>query len=121
MSLLATGLLSLAAVFTMALSRMTNATWDILAKEKASEAIENILAARDAGRLTFEQINNVGTGAGIFVAGAQTLVLPGADRLMNADDDTTTADTVSRPGPNGNIDTAATTRWSRWRTSPARS
>ncbi len=68
-SLLAVGLLSLAGVFTMALGRMTTATWDILAKEKASETIENMLAARDAGRLPFASINNVGNG-GIFLAGA---------------------------------------------------
>jgi Tfp pilus assembly protein PilV len=100
-SLLATGLLSLAAVFTMALSRTTNASWDMLAKEKAAEAIENILAARDSGRLTWDEINNVGAGAGIFRTGAQTLVLPGPDRLVNTTDDTTTAETVRRPGRNG--------------------
>jgi hypothetical protein len=103
LSLLAVGLLSLAGVFTMALARMTSASWDVIAKEKASETIENILAARDAGRLTFDQINNIGTGAGIFVAGQQPLVAPGTDRLIGtADDDVGDLDDVTRPGPNGN-------------------
>ena len=103
MSLLALGLLSLAGVFTMALSRMTSASWDVIAKEKASETIENILAARDAGRLTFAQINNVGVGTGIFVANEQALVAPGTDRLIGtADDVTGSPDSVTRPGPNGN-------------------
>jgi type II secretory pathway pseudopilin PulG len=102
-SLLAMGLFSLAAVFTMALSRTTNASWDMLAKEKAAEAIENILAARDSGRLVWDDINNVGTGSGKFLTGARALVLPGNDRLVNTEDDTTTAETVRRPGPNGNM------------------
>jgi hypothetical protein len=103
-SLLALGLLSLCAVFTMALSRTTNAAWDVLAKEKASETIENILAARDSGRLTWEQINNVGTGTGIFVTGAKTLVQPGPDRLVNTTDDLTNEPlTVRRPGRNGTM------------------
>ena len=102
-ALLAMGLLSLAAVFTMALSRTTNASWDMLAKEKASETIENILAARDSGRLTWDEINNVGTGSGIFRTGPQALVLPGNDRLVNTNDDSATKETVRRPGPNGTI------------------
>jgi hypothetical protein len=102
-SLLAMGLLSLAAVFTMALSRTTNASWDMLAKEKAAETIENILAARDSGRLTWDDINNVGTGTGKFVTGARALVLPGLDRLVNTQDDTVTPETVRRPGRNGSV------------------
>jgi type II secretory pathway pseudopilin PulG len=102
-SLLAMGLLSLAGVFTLALSRTTNASWDMLAKEKASETIENILAARDSGRLTWDQINNVGTGSGIFLTGPRGLVLPGPDRLVNTQDDLTTAETVRRPGRNGTM------------------
>ena len=83
---------------------MTGATWDVLAKEKAAETIENILAARDAGRLSFAQINNVGNN-GVFVAGQQTLVAPGVDRLIGTvDDDPNDPDTVVRPGPNGIID-----------------
>ena len=104
LSLLAIGLLSLAGVFTMSVARMTGASWDILAKEKASEAIENILAARDSGRLSWAQINNTGN-AGVFVAGPQPLIDPGTDRLIGtADDDTTRPDFVMRPGPNGTID-----------------
>jgi prepilin-type N-terminal cleavage/methylation domain-containing protein len=104
LTLLAIGLLSLAGVFTMSLARMTGSSWDILAKEKASETMENILAARDAGRLTFANIRNVANG-GIFVAGPQALIDPGTDRLIGtADDDATKPDFVRRPGPNGNID-----------------
>lgn len=104
LSLLAVGLLSLAGVFTVSLARMTGASWDVLAKEKASETIENILAARDGGRLTFAQINNVANN-GVFVAGQQALVAPGVDRLIGTvDDDAANPDTVVRPGANGIID-----------------
>jgi type II secretory pathway component PulJ len=104
LSLLAVGLLSLAGVYTTALSRMTTSTWDVIAKEKASGTIENILAARDAGRLSYAQINNVGTGTGIFVTGKQRLLDPGPDRLNGtADDLTDTPEVVRRPGTNGNL------------------
>lgn len=103
-SLLAIGLLSLAGVFTMALSRMTHASWDILAKEKASETIENMLAARDAGRLAFASIDNAGTGSGIFRTGPLALVGPGPDRLIGTADDDNVVDTITRPGPNGIFD-----------------
>lgn len=104
LALLAIGLLSLAGVFTMSLARMTGSSWDILAKEKASETIENILAARDAGRLSWDNINNVGN-AGVFVAGEQALIAPGADRLIGTgDDNAAQPDTVIRPGPNNVID-----------------
>lgn len=104
LSLLAVGLLTLAAVFAASLQRMTAASWDIIAKEKASEAIENILAARDAGRLQWNQIQNVGSGAGVFKTGEQALVDPGPDRLVQtADDLTNTPMQLRRPGPNGNL------------------
>jgi len=106
-ALLSVGLLSLAAVFTVSLSRMTNSTWDILAKEKASEAIETILAARDDGRLTWEQINNTSVTKGIFVTGQQPLRAPGTDRLINtADDNTAAPSNLRRPGPDGQLLTA---------------
>jgi hypothetical protein len=102
-SLLAVGLLSLAGVFTMALGRMTTATWDILAKEKAAETIENMLAARDAGRLPFASINNTGNG-GIFLPSPRSLTGPGLDRLIGTADDDAIVDTITRPGPNGILD-----------------
>jgi hypothetical protein len=103
-SLLAVGLLSLAGVFTMALGKMTTATWDILAKEKASETIENILAARDAGRLPFARIDNTSNGSGIFLTGERQLVGSGLDRLIGTADDDQIVDTITRPGPNGIFD-----------------
>jgi hypothetical protein len=106
-SLLSMGLLSLAAVFTMSLTRMTNSTWDILAKEKASEAIENILAARDEGRLTWDEINNTSATDGVFAVGPQALLDPGPDRLVNtADDDDEAPSHLRRPGPDGQLLTA---------------
>jgi type II secretory pathway pseudopilin PulG len=103
-SLLAIGLLSLAAVFTKSVQRMSNLTWDVLAKEKAAEAIENILAARDEGRLAWEEMNNTGEEDGIFVKGPQALVSPGPDRLPNtADDDEETPTNLRRPGPDGQL------------------
>jgi hypothetical protein len=105
LSVLAVGLLTLAATLTMALSRITTSSWDILAKEKASETIENILASRDAGRLTWDQMQNVGAGAGVFKTGAQPIVGSGVDRLINTNDDDAILEKIRRAGPDGIIDT----------------
>jgi prepilin-type N-terminal cleavage/methylation domain-containing protein len=104
MGILAVALLSLAGVFTMALSRATSSSSDVIAKEQASQAIEAIFAARDSGRLTWAQLQNDSAG-GIFKTGYQNLVFTGADRIPNtADDgDDTTIMSVRKPGPNGNL------------------
>lgn len=105
--LLSVGLLSMAAVFTKSVQRMSDLTWDIIAKEKASEAIENILAARDEGRLKWEQINNTGAEQGVFVKGPQPLLAPGTDRLINTvDDNANTPLKLRRPGRDGQLLTA---------------
>jgi type II secretory pathway pseudopilin PulG len=100
---LVVALLSLAGVFTMSLARTTTASADVIAKEQASEAIEGIFAARDAGRLTWTQLNNEASG-GIFKDGLQDLIDPGPDRIPNTtDDDKDTKVTITKPGPNGNL------------------
>jgi prepilin-type N-terminal cleavage/methylation domain-containing protein len=102
MGILAVSLLSMAGVFTMALSRASNTSADVIAKEQASQTIEAIFAARDSGRLAWSQLQNTGTG-GIFVTGFTGLVDTGADRIPNTSDDGTTVMQVRKPGPNGNL------------------
>jgi Tfp pilus assembly protein PilV len=104
LGILTTAMLALAGVFTMALSRATNSSADVVAKEQASQAIEAIFAARDSGRLAWANLQNDSAG-GVFKTGFQSLVSTGADRIPNtADDgDSTTIMTVRKPGPNGNL------------------
>jgi hypothetical protein len=104
MGLLTIGLLSLAAVFTKALSTTTTASADITAKDKAFEAIESILAARDAKLITWNDMRNAGAG-GIFVTGFNALKQAGPDGIMGTSDDTGT-EQVYRPGPDQQLGTA---------------
>lgn len=63
----------------------------LLAKQKATEAIESVFTARDTRVLTWAQIRNVGGGSGadggIFLDGPQPLREVGPDGLVNTADD----------------------------------
>jgi len=86
MGILATGLLSLAAVFAMGLNQLAGSSASLIAREKAREAVESVHTARDTRVITWAQIRNTGEG-GVFLAGAQQLREAGGDGLVNTDDD----------------------------------
>jgi type II secretory pathway pseudopilin PulG len=89
--LLAFGLLAVAAAFSQGLKFMSGATLDILAREKAAEAIESVYTARDTRTVTWDEVRNVqgetGADGGVFEDGPQPLTRPGADGLLNTADD----------------------------------
>jgi type II secretory pathway pseudopilin PulG len=99
MGILATGLLGLAGVFTIGMAHMATSSANLVAREKAREAVESVHTARDTQTITWAQINNVSNG-GVFLDGAQTLKNAGADGLVNTADDTGT-ETQRLPGPDG--------------------
>ena len=104
--ILATGLLSLAAVFALGMRHIAGSTPGILAREKAREAVESVHTARDTGDLAWAKIRNVAQ-YGVFVAGAQPLKVPGADGLVNTADDGPGVEAMRTPGPDkilGNTD-----------------
>lgn len=84
--ILATALLSLAAVFALGLNHMAGASASLVAREKAREAVESVHTARDTRVITWAQIGNVSRG-GVFLEGPQPLRTPGADGLVNTADD----------------------------------
>ena len=86
MGILATGLLSLAAVFAMGLNQLKGSSASLIAREKAREAVESVHTARDTRIVTWAQIRNTGAG-GVFLADAQPLKDAGADGLVNTADD----------------------------------
>ncbi len=73
----------------------------LLAKQKATEAVESVFTARDTRVLTWAQIRNVrgGSGAdgGIFLDGPQPLREVGPDGLVNTADDGA-IETLTLPG-----------------------
>jgi hypothetical protein len=99
MGILATALLSLAGVFAMGLNHLASSSPNLIAREKAREAVESVHTARDTRLLRWAQINNVAQG-GVFVPGEQVMANPGPDGLVNTADDVGVEET-RMPGPDG--------------------
>lgn len=109
MGILAVGLLGAAAVLTAGMKRLAGSPAQVIATQKAAEAIESVFAARDSHVLTWAQIRNVkgqsGADGGVFLDGPQPLRTPGPDGLVNTADDGA-IETVTNPGPDGKFGTA---------------
>jgi prepilin-type N-terminal cleavage/methylation domain-containing protein len=110
MGILATGLLGMAGVFTLGMAHMATSSANLIAREKAREAVESVHTARDTRTIGWCQVYNVsstrssplcdGTAAGVFLDAAQVVKDPGPDGLVNTADDTDVAE-QRLPGPNG--------------------
>lgn len=93
MVLLLVGILTLAAALTAALVKTTAGENQLKAKALASTVLENIMSARfikiGGNAYTFDAIQNVGSGPGIFVVGDQPVYLStGSDGIFATADDT---------------------------------
>jgi prepilin-type N-terminal cleavage/methylation domain-containing protein len=99
MGILATGLLGLAGVFTVGMTHMATSSANLIAREKAREAVESVHTARDTRTITWAQIRNV-TDGGVFLNGEQQIKNPGLDGLVNTADDTGIEE-LRTPGPDG--------------------
>jgi type II secretory pathway pseudopilin PulG len=99
------GLVGMLAVFAVAVSSSQNSQLDFLARQKATEALESVYAARASnqyGNLTWNSIQNTSTapGVGIFTSGMNPLTDAGPDGLDGTADDVP-AGIVTVPGPTG--------------------
>ena len=111
MIVLVVGLCGLLGLFALSLGRLTGVKDDLIAREKAREILESIYAARDAGSLTFAQIQNSGSGNGVFLTGYQPLYKAGADGVIGTTDDSTAGlDTYKLPGADESLDRLMTLR-----------
>src|SRR5438477_7742106 len=63
------GLLAVLATFALAIGNTTSVQYDSVARQKAAEAMESIFTARQTSQLSFDRIQNVGAGTGIFTVG----------------------------------------------------
>jgi prepilin-type N-terminal cleavage/methylation domain-containing protein len=114
MSILATGLLSLAGVFIMGLTHLNGSSASLIAREKAREAVESVHTARDNESLSWCQVRNSDVPAncpnnanGVFLPGLQPMYLPGKDGLVNTADDATAGyEMAVTPGNDGILGTA---------------
>ncbi len=103
--ILAIGLLSLLALFAQAISASRYGREDLVARQKAREALENVYAARNDTSVVFNDIQNVSNG-GIFKDGFQSLYLAGANGIAGTGQDSTTLDSIVLPGSDGVVGTA---------------
>jgi Tfp pilus assembly protein PilV len=96
------GLLAVLATFALAIGNTTTVQYDSVARQKAAEAMESIFTARQTSQLSFDRIQNVGAGNGIFTQGFTAMTDPGPDGLDGTGDDVTAAP-IRLPGASGTI------------------
>jgi len=122
LGILATGLLGMAGVFTLGMAHMATSSANLLAREKAREAVESVHTARDTRTITWCQIYNTdstrtpecnGQPAGVFLSTAQVVKDPGADGLVNTADDGEVAKGPGVDGIMGTSDDVALTNFTR--------
>jgi prepilin-type N-terminal cleavage/methylation domain-containing protein len=89
MAIVVVALMALAQAFVVGMAHMNSSTYDVIAREKAREAVESVHTARDTRTIGWAQIRNV-SGGGVFLDGPQSLRgVPGneGDGLVNTTDD----------------------------------
>jgi type II secretory pathway pseudopilin PulG len=79
--ILSVGILSILGVYAQGIFLASLSQYDYVAEKKAEEAVEAIFTARDIKQLTWASIQNVAQG-GVFLNGAQPMLVPGTDGLV---------------------------------------
>ena len=100
------GLLAVLATFALAIGNTTTVQYDSVARQKAAEAMESIFTARQTSQLSFDRIQNVGSGTGIFTVGFTPMTDPGPDGLDGTGDDVPAAP-IRLPGASGTVTNTA--------------
>lgn len=96
MCILTVGAVGMAAVFLNGMQAATSSPNELIATQKAAEAIESVFGARDSHSITWAQLRNASYG-GIFVNGARPMKVAGADGVVNTSDDGA-VESVTLPG-----------------------
>jgi type II secretory pathway pseudopilin PulG len=104
MLVLTVGVLGLSQAFISGVQKSTSSPYEVLATQKAAEAIESVFAARDSHTIAWAQMKNAADG-GVFVGVATPMKLAGADGIVNTTDDGAVESFVF-PGPDGYVGTA---------------
>jgi type II secretory pathway pseudopilin PulG len=102
--ILSVGALGMAGVFAQGMQRTTSSPGELVATQKAAEAIESVFSARDSHSITWNQIRNQAYG-GIFKNGPTPMTVAGADGVVNTDDDGA-IESVDLPGPDQRLGTS---------------
>jgi prepilin-type N-terminal cleavage/methylation domain-containing protein len=112
-AILGIAIVSVLAAFGTAVASNQFAQENLIARQKALEAMESIYTARNTQQITFSQIANISAG-GIFTDGPTQLLSAGPDGLVNTADDINFPATgvcasgpecITLPGPDGTLGT----------------
>jgi Tfp pilus assembly protein PilV len=111
------GVLAVIASLATAVAATQSSEEDLIARQKALEAMESIYTARNSQQIPFSSVANVSNG-GIFLNNSEAMLCAGPDGLVNTADDvpcTTSsgatcpdggAECMVLPGPDGVLGTA---------------
>jgi type II secretory pathway pseudopilin PulG len=103
MCVLTVGAVGMASVFLHGMDGAISAPNELIATQKAAEAVESVYSARDSHTKTWAQLSNVADG-GIFVDAETDMKVAGNDGILNTADDGD-IETVHLPGPDGSVGT----------------
>ncbi|MEP7117238.1 MAG: prepilin-type N-terminal cleavage/methylation domain-containing protein [Acidobacteriota bacterium] len=84
--ILTVGVLGLSQAFVSGLQKSTSAPYEVLATQKAAEAVESVFAARDSHTISWAEMKNVADG-GVFLNTATAMKVAGPDGILNTADD----------------------------------
>ena len=97
MLVLTVGAIGMASVFLYGMQSASSSPNELVATQKAAEAVESVFAARDAHTITWAQLRNASNG-GIFLSGEQQLKTAGNDGIILTGDAGEAVETVLMPG-----------------------
>lgn len=97
MLVLTVGAIGMASVFLYGMQSAASSPNELVATQKAAEAIESVFAARDAHTITWAQLRNVSDG-GVFLGGELQLKTAGNDGIILTGDAGEAVETVLLPG-----------------------
>jgi prepilin-type N-terminal cleavage/methylation domain-containing protein len=103
MCVLTIGAVGMASVFMYGMQSTISSPNEVVAAQKAQEAVEGVFSARDSHSITWAQLRNASKG-GIFLDGERDVKIAGADGVVNTSDDGP-VESVVLPGPDQTIGT----------------
>src|ERR1700738_4964264 len=103
--ILVVGLAGLAGLFGQSLTFLVYTREDLIAKQKAREALESVYSARNDASVGFAGIQNINFG-GIFLNGFQPLFLAGPNGIVGTVGQSVILDRQILAGPDGILGTA---------------
>jgi type II secretory pathway pseudopilin PulG len=104
--ILVVGLVALAGLFGQSLTFLQSTRDDLIAKQKAREALEAVYSARNDATVGFAGIQNTTSPGGIFLPGFQPMFLAGPNGIVGTLGQTTVLDRQILPGKDGVMNTA---------------